>query len=410
MFSRFMKDRSGGVAVFFGIAVVPMLVFVGGAVDYARLASAQSHMQQGIDAAALEAGRRTIARIDPTTTQRDARSKGVYDANVSNFTDLTTTNFTITDSGTLLTVNASGTVRLAFGGIIGISTVTIGAKAQVPVTVPSLEVALVLDNTGSMAQNGKMTNLKTAAKNFLTTISTAQQSGAIDTAKIALVPFTTQVKLATSNKNANWLRFTPVNLLEPMLAINQGQWQGCVSDRDLPNDASLTAPSAGVSATLFPGANCQFSSVSTVVPLSTDFNSMRTAIDNMTANGNTNTTIGLAWGMNVLTNGMPLGDNAAPFGTQRLTKAMIFLTDGTNTQNRFSSSQSAIDARMTQLCNAAHGTTVVIYTVRVLDGNATLLQNCASTSDDYASITDASQLDALFQKIAGQLTKLRLSS
>lgn len=406
MKSRFLTDQRGGVAVVFSLALVPMLCFIGAAVDYSRLASAKSHVQQALDAAALEAGRRTIANLDPTPAARNQHVRAVYDANLSSFTDLTTTNFSVSEANLVLTLDASGTVKLAFGGILGIDSVTVGAQAQVPVATPSLEVALVLDNTTSMGQYGKMSNLKLAAKNFLTTIDGARQSGAIQDAKIAIVPFTTQVKLPTSSKTATWLSLSPSGLP----SISSSQWQGCVADRLQPYDADLTVPLPGSPVTLEPAVICQFSSMSATQALTSDFSTLSTAIDAMNPNGTTNTTIGLAWGLNVLTNGRPLGDNAAPVGTPRLTKAIIFLTDGTNTQDRFSQNQSAIDARMSALCTAAKTTPIQIYTVRVLDGNETLLRNCASSPGNYTSITDASQLDALFQAIAGQLTKLRLSS
>jgi hypothetical protein len=112
----------------------------------------------------------------------------------------------------------------------------------------------------------------------------------------------------------------------------------------------------------------------------------------------------------VLTKGMPLGDAAVAAGDKRTSKAIVFLTDGDNTQDRFDRSQSNIDARMNTLCAAAKLTEISIYTIRVMAGNQTLLKNCASQPDNYFSITAASDLDPLFQRIARSLLRLRLAS
>ena len=72
--------------------------------------------------------------------------------------------------------------------------------------IKKLNLALVLDNTGSMAQSAKMTNLKTAAHNLLTTLQNAAKTPG--DVKVAIVPFATDVNVGTSNVNANWIDWT----------------------------------------------------------------------------------------------------------------------------------------------------------------------------------------------------------
>jgi hypothetical protein len=47
--------------------------------------------------------------------------------------------------------------------------------------------------------------------------------------------------------------------------------------------------------------------------------------------------------------------------------------------------------------------------VRVIDGNATLLKNCASKPSMYYDVDQASQLNVVFSSIAQTLANLRLS-
>ena len=49
------------------------------------------------------------------------------------------------------------------------------------------------------------------------------------------------------------------------------------------------------------------------------------------------------------------------------------MTDGQNTQYRFSSNQAAIDLRTQQACNNIKAQNIKLYTVRVIEGNASLL-------------------------------------
>ena len=57
----------------------------------------------------------------------------------------------------------------------------------------------------------------------------------------------------------------------------------------------------------------------------------------MTPAGNTNTTIGLVWGWHALTSNLPLTQGAAP--APDLDKVIIMLTDGDNTEDRWSNTR-----------------------------------------------------------------------
>ena len=50
---RFAGANDGNIAILFGIAVIPIISFVGAAVDYTRANSARSSMQAALDSTAL---------------------------------------------------------------------------------------------------------------------------------------------------------------------------------------------------------------------------------------------------------------------------------------------------------------------------------------------------------------------
>ena len=78
---------------------------------------------------------------------------------------------------------------------------------------------------------------------------------------------------------------------------------------------------------------------------------------------------------------------------------MVLMTDGDNTENRWTSNATQIDARTTFACQSAKDAKIEVYTVRLMEGNATLLQNCASNSANYYNVQNSADLVPVFQAI-----------
>ena len=120
------------------------------------------------------------------------------------------------------------------------------ARAEVPLDKVTLEVALVLDNTGSMGSASKLVYLKQAANQLITKLENATVVNF--TSYVALVPFTTQVRLFEGDL---WTAIPGVRLnhtkdaAEPALQVAL-PWRGCIADPDQPNDAQGYEASDGV--------------------------------------------------------------------------------------------------------------------------------------------------------------------
>jgi Mg-chelatase subunit ChlD len=133
----------------------------------------------------------------------------------------------------------------------------------------------------------------------------------------------------------------------------------------------------------------------------------------MQPDGNTNVTIGLAWGWHALTNNLPLEQASVP--KPDLDKVIILLTDGNNTQawdninKKNISTESSINARTEAACANVKAANIRIYTIRVINGNGTLLKNCASNPSMYFDVQQASQLNGVFTSIAQNLANLRIA-
>jgi hypothetical protein len=238
------------------------------------------------------------------------------------------------------------------------------------------------------------------------------------------VPFAVDVNVGISNVEASWIDWTDWEAANGTCSSTNyskksscesnnkiwtpaphSQWNGCVNDRDQNNDVSNTVPVAGGPATLFrahQASNCPTS----MMPLSQDWTALNAKIDAMTPAGNTNVTIGLAWGFQLIS---PVAPFNAPPPAPDLDKVIIILTDGQNTQNRWTSSTSPIDSRTSKVCDNIKADNIKLYTVRVIDGNGTLLKNCATKPSMYYDVDQAVELDSVFGSIAQNLANLRLA-
>jgi Flp pilus assembly protein TadG len=411
---RLRSDERGNVMVMFAFAMVPIIGLTGATIDYSRAAEARMMLNSAVDSAALMAARDATKLTDAEL--RDRINKWIA-ANLTGEAAKTFTSATISIDRTARTISvgANLSVDTSLSRVMGQDSIAVSSSAQSTWGTNTIELALALDNTGSMASSGKMTALKAASLDLIKIMKEATLT--TDQIRISVVPFATQVKVSTTLKDESWLRFDQSqttwsrdrwgNWVANTVTINKSSWTGCISDRDQPNDVKDNE-TVSAYATLYPADFCAQSTLAPITPLTSDWTVLTNAINAMTPVGNTNVTIGANWGMATLTPGVPFGE-AKPFSTPRLSKYMILLTDGDNTQNRFTTTASAIDERTKLACQTAKDAGIKVYTVRVIDGNATLLKNCATTPSMYYEVSSASQLTPVFQQIAREISQIRLT-
>lgn len=434
---RFFTDQRGNVAILFGLALVPIVGAMGAAVDYSQANANRTSVQKALDATAL-----ALSRIMPANQQTlDTLGNQYFQANLGT-THLTNLQLTIVPNVGTLHLEATGNYQPQIASVLGVSSFPVGAKVDVKWSIGKVEIALALDNTGSMASNNKLVELKKAAHNLLDVLQAAAKNPG--DAKVAIVPFGVQVKVPTSNVGASWIRwdlwdadhgtcsksqYTSKNSCQnnngTWTPANHNTWNGCIEDRDKDTNVNYdvldTAPTS-TNNTKYPAAQ-ECGSLAQIMPLnynwgtssSNDPATLHGKVNQMQAVGNTNVTIGLVWAWHLLSSTSVYTEGAV-YGTASLQKYIILLTDGDNTQNRFSSSESSINARTTAACNnikalkdAQNKPYIKIYTIRVINGNATLLQNCATDPSMYFNVQNAGQLSAVFSAIGAEITNLHLS-
>jgi Flp pilus assembly protein TadG len=267
---RFRADERGHFAMITALAIVPLTVASLGAVDLTRSVAARVELQDALDAAALAAGRST-SQDETVLQQIGAR---ILQQNLTGSSDFTVTSssFTIGDKGQVV-----ASVQVSFQpmltGLGGGGPTTLSASTEVMRANSILEIAMVLDNTGSMGDSlgsggSKLSYLKTAATSFIDTMSAASKQSTVSNAiQISLVPFSNMVRVGSTYRNATWMDQAGVSPLNNQIFTTaQGvtqtgnrwayfdkidPWRGCVEMRKAPYDIQDTAPTTSDPASLF---------------------------------------------------------------------------------------------------------------------------------------------------------------
>ena len=211
--ARFAGAEQGNIAVIFAITLIPVLTFVGAAIDYTRASRARSAMQASLDSTALMLSKDLTQGLITTsdiTSKAQSYFTGLY-------TDTEAQGISITANYTAPTASAAATILLNGAGhitsdfmqIAGFPTLGFNTASTTTWGNVKMRVALVLDNTGSMAQDGKITALRNAV---------AGSGGLIDQLSalsktngdvyISVIPFAKDVNVDASNYGKSWIDWT----------------------------------------------------------------------------------------------------------------------------------------------------------------------------------------------------------
>ena len=224
---RFTRANDGAVAIIFALALIPLLLAGGAAIDLGRAYMVKSRLGYAIDAAALAVG----ASTSTDETELNSIMMAYFQANYPTYEMGTpaTPQMTLTDSE--VKIYATAEVSTTLMNIVGVHELTVSAATTVIRETKGLEVALVLDNTGSMGTT-KMNNLKSASYIFLDILYGSDNQN--DLLKVSVVPFAATVNVGTgfgylksTFDNGDWSPDT---------------WGGCVMARSGTMDRDDTTP------------------------------------------------------------------------------------------------------------------------------------------------------------------------
>ncbi len=378
---RFCASNAGNIAMIYALALVPTVAAVGSAVDLTRAMVVKMRLGEALDSAGLAVG----GSVGLSESEMTARAQKFFYANYPDEELGTVTSLNVASSGynnNLVTVSGTARVETAFMGLFGIEYLDVAVNVQVTRESKGLEIALVLDNTGSMAQNGKIGALKTATNELIGILFGDQDSPSH--LKMSLVPFSQTVKVDTTTFLSNdWMDVNGLSSTARLnfdnnkyafavwATMNNKSWGGCLEARpngleetdDPPvSGDSLWVPyfepdgpdgSAYSGYTTYvsdggngnqdtrlrrsskyvnqnktnPNADCNMQQI---LPLTNNKTLLEGYVNGMIANGYTHIALGAAWGWRTLSPTPPYTEGA-DYDDPDWQKAMVFLTDGLNT-------------------------------------------------------------------------------
>jgi Flp pilus assembly protein TadG len=168
-FGRFLNDRRGAFAMQFALMVVPLFICTGLAIDGGRAFLARFELGSALDAAALAAGSTVGDQAALETVARRYVDKNYRQAPAGSVS------LKLTPGTDMLTLDGTVPMDTFFMPIVGIKTINVSAQSEVRRGGTDLEVALVLDTTGSM-KGSRITDLKAAATDLVNTVVNDDQT------------------------------------------------------------------------------------------------------------------------------------------------------------------------------------------------------------------------------------------
>lgn len=479
LLARFAKDAQGGFAIMLAVSVLPLTLLAGVSVDVSTLLSARNQLQAASDEAALALARQ------PNLSQQNLNTQAAAWVNANlNGAGLTSITAAPTASASQVSINAQAYVTTPFLSLIQMHPVPlrIQTASVVKRALKHVELALVLDNTGSMLESDgsgstKSATLKSAATSLIDAlVASAQASGQTDAFKVAMVPFATYVNIknlasgldvAKSSTWPAWMPGTSDYSNDIFSGYNRytllknigATWSGCVESRPMPYDVNDAGPAAQAPGSRFVpffapdepdfyyyGGNNKdlyvndyisdtagnYTSLSVAnadwkarqsdtskyragvthqpnanvwgvdnsdwgpnqgcpsvyaQPLTTNYNSVKSAINALSPDGNTHIPFGLAWGWYMLSPNMPFG-STTPYTDTNTYKIAVLVTDGANTYttggvNQYCNSYypTGLIKNTTDSCGTSPGGDMSVATGYGYVWQLRIAQNGASNTD-----------------------------
>ena len=242
--STFFKKKDGGVLIVFVFTLMPILALTAFAYDLSLYTYVRAQLEYAADAAAL-----TAARFDPslsTTISQDVFYANFQQGYLGVFA---TPNISASSDKKTFTVTVSSSMPTVMAKMLTIQSLPIHVLSQTQVDFTTLEVAMVLDVTGSMSSNNKIGNLRAAANQFVTTIFGTETVSSY--ANVSIVPFVATVNVGSDK--TSWLS-------DPITARTTASggsfptgepWKGCVGVRNSPYEETDDPPSVAKWPTYF---------------------------------------------------------------------------------------------------------------------------------------------------------------
>ena len=456
------RRHDGNVAIMFALALFPIIILLGGAMDFDRRQGYDQKLQYAVDAATLAAVGHSIDNPDATDEEIETFAVNFIEKNYDAGGSALNPPKVIFDSeaGTM-SVDATANVPTTLLGITGIKDLEANAYAETILGAGgiTMEAVLVLDVSYSMVGD-RIDALQKASKNFADIVMTDNSN-----VKVGVVPFSQYVNVGedtrgswlnvpaseTKNSESCWISNNtykkagctkekyncskdgknrkctrwkcPSNVDTKKLkrtckkTTSSKSFKGCVRSRL----GDLDVQDSGYTTTKIEGISATNACVAPLLPLTDKLDTVKKHIDDLWVSNDTYIAPGISWGTRILSDGEPFteGEPIADFLKDGGQKVLIVMSDGQNTRSRNNNNgyhnwheQDQADAKTKLACEEATALGIQVYTIALDVSDTTtldLLKGCATKIDYFHSVTFASELTETFESVASSLKEARLT-
>ena len=195
-----LTGEAGSVAPLAALLLVPILGAAGVAIDYGRTIATKTTLQLAADSAVLAARHGGLKEPDAIK----ARVEAFFNQNVANLGAGLVTEVKVSLPGNAVEIEVKAEVPATLAAVLGKDRFKIKVRSKAVAAAEDVEIALVLDNTGSMRDY--MDDLKQGARDLVEAI----YAGATHTSKIkmAVVPYVGAVNIGTGGGQMAWMDTT----------------------------------------------------------------------------------------------------------------------------------------------------------------------------------------------------------
>jgi Flp pilus assembly protein TadG len=232
--------RRGAVAIMTALLAVPLVAMMGLAIDLSRVWLVKSRLQMSLDAAVLVAARdistggTTVDGVNMFWANFNRTSKTILNGGYPGYLGATATvpivsNPAPGDVSGSVQMTSTALVVPTLLGVLNIGVVTVGAASTAKTAATGLELAMVLDNTGSMAGGSPSAiSALIGASQTLLDILYGTASDTQPNLWVSVVPFAATVNIGKIH--TDWLT-TKAGLSLDQNQYKPSSWMGCVMAR-----------------------------------------------------------------------------------------------------------------------------------------------------------------------------------
>ena len=463
-FRHFVRSERAATLPLAGAMMLALVGFSGLALDGARLIYAKDVLQRSLDSGGLAAGH----ALDADDMEGDGHD--FFAANIAAGGSLlrnTQLSIQTSPDDRVLTLTATAEVEATLMSVFGFDAITVSASTEITRETRGMEIALVMDNTGSMRSDGKIGAMKTAATSLITALYDGEETN--PNLWVSLVPYTATVNVGSAH--TDWLDSDGQDRIDNG-DFQSTDWKGCVEARDGMGDRTDDPPGDDPFPLYFyedasdndwirwngsldidesnwsqnNGTGPNLGCGPAITPLTAEQSTIVDSIEEMLPwhRGGTTSNLGLVWGWRTLSpRWQGLWGGATPaelpleYDNPFMDKVIVVLTDG---QNQFydhngggpagsdytaydrlnlfgyatlDSARQELDSRFASLCTTIKQTGIKIFAITFgptpNSGTQSLYRTCASNPGFYFHAPSNDELQDAFDAIGRQLSNLRLS-